>query len=215
MLMSKSYTFIFSDYPGIMFTEGSFWQEQRRFTLRHLRDLGFGKTSHEDMMLDEIQELLSEISAAAEADPDRVVNYKGIFSISLINVLWGIVGGERYLRDDQYLKRLLRLLDTNFRSGNAIRATIPVPIIVFKVFPKLRDYFGTRNDLFKEIVEYIQVKIELISLYIPVTWPSFLSSLLANTQKHSKKTSPEISSTFICKKLKISQFPIRLLLVSY
>ena len=153
MLMSKSYTFIFSDYPGIMFTEGSFWQEQRRFTLRHLRDLGFGKTSHEDMMLDEIQELLSEISAAAEADPDRVVNYKGIFSISLINVLWGIVGGERYLRDDQYLKRLLRLLDTIFRSGNAIRATIPVPIIVFKVFPKLRDYFGTRSDLFKEIVE--------------------------------------------------------------
>ncbi len=114
-----------------MFTEGQFWQEQRRFTLRHLRDLGFGKTSHEDMMLDEIQELISEISAAAEADPDRVVNYKGIFSISLINVLWGIVGGERFRRDDQYLKRLLRLLDTIFRSGQALRATIPVPIIVF------------------------------------------------------------------------------------
>ena len=158
---------------GILFTEGPFWQEQRRFTLRHLRDLGFGKTSFEDMMLDEVHELLSEISAAAEADPDRIVNYKGIFSISLINVLWAIVGGERYRRDDHCLKRLLRLLDTIFRSGNAVGASIPIPLIVFKMFPKLREYFGGRHDLFKEIIEYIQVRIKLISVRIRLTLKFF------------------------------------------
>jgi methyl farnesoate epoxidase / farnesoate epoxidase len=145
-----------------MATEGPFWHEQKRFTLRHLRDLGFGKTSYEDMMLDEIQELLGEISAAAEADPGRVVNYKGIFDISLINVLWSIVGGERYRRGDQYLKRLLRLIETIFRSGNAVGACTPIPLIVFKMFPKLRKYFGTRNDLVKEIIEYFEVKTGLL-----------------------------------------------------
>uniref|UniRef100_A0A1B0DHC9 Uncharacterized protein n=1 Tax=Phlebotomus papatasi TaxID=29031 RepID=A0A1B0DHC9_PHLPP len=28
---------------GIFFTEGPFWKNQRRFTLRHLRDYGFGR----------------------------------------------------------------------------------------------------------------------------------------------------------------------------
>ena len=28
---------------GIFFTDGMYWREQRRFTLRHLRDFGFGR----------------------------------------------------------------------------------------------------------------------------------------------------------------------------
>jgi methyl farnesoate epoxidase/farnesoate epoxidase len=46
--------------------DGEFWQEQRRFTLRHLRDLGFvGKTSIEDQMMEEISDLISDITEAA------------------------------------------------------------------------------------------------------------------------------------------------------
>nr|QSD59127.1 CYP370A15 [Diaphanosoma celebensis]QST15067.1 CYP370A5 protein [Diaphanosoma celebensis] len=141
---------------GIMFTEGQFWQEQRRFTLRHLRDLGFGKTSIEDMMIDEVVELLDEITAVAAADPDRVVDYKGIFNISVINVLWAIVGGERYRRDDRNLKKLLQTLETIFRSGNALRSAVPMPAFVFRMFPFLREYFGTRNDLFTALIGYFE-----------------------------------------------------------
>jgi methyl farnesoate epoxidase / farnesoate epoxidase len=147
----------FNVYLGIMFTEGPFWQEQRRFTLRHLRDLGFGKTSIEDMMLDEVHELLSEISAAAEADPDRIVNYKGIFSVSVINVLWAIVGGERYRRDDPNPKKLLEAIETIFRAGNVVRSVIPIPALLLRMFPKLRNFLGTRNDLFKELNNYFEV----------------------------------------------------------
>lgn len=32
---------------GIFFSSGSEWTEQRRFTMWHLRDLGFGKSSME------------------------------------------------------------------------------------------------------------------------------------------------------------------------
>lgn len=31
------------DFKGIFFTEGNFWLHQRRFTLRNLRDFGFGR----------------------------------------------------------------------------------------------------------------------------------------------------------------------------
>lgn len=30
-------------FPGIFFTDGALWHDQRRFMLRHLRDFGFGR----------------------------------------------------------------------------------------------------------------------------------------------------------------------------
>lgn len=43
-------------------TDGNVWKEQRRFTIRHLKDLGFGKSSLEGIMLDEIRELASDLN---------------------------------------------------------------------------------------------------------------------------------------------------------
>ena len=40
-------------------TDGQLWSEQRRFTVRHLKDLGFGKTSLEGLMLQEVSDLMT------------------------------------------------------------------------------------------------------------------------------------------------------------
>jgi hypothetical protein len=82
-------------FTGLVFVDGDFWQEQRRFTLRHLRELGFGKTSIEDQMMDEISDLISDITEAAKSDPDHVVDFKAIFTVSVFNILWAIIGGKR------------------------------------------------------------------------------------------------------------------------
>ena len=42
---------------GLLQSSGTEWQEQRRFTLKNLRDMGFGKSSMEDQILDEIDKL--------------------------------------------------------------------------------------------------------------------------------------------------------------
>ena len=34
------------DKPGLIFSSGKNWQEQRRFALRNLKDLGLGKDSY-------------------------------------------------------------------------------------------------------------------------------------------------------------------------
>lgn len=49
------------DFVGVFFTDGPFWVNQRRFTLRHLRDFGFGKKSMEGLMLEEVDDLIDEI----------------------------------------------------------------------------------------------------------------------------------------------------------
>ena len=43
---------------GLIFSSGNEWKEQRRFTLRSLKDLGFGKTSMEDSINEEVQKLV-------------------------------------------------------------------------------------------------------------------------------------------------------------
>lgn len=42
-------------------TDGDLWKEQRRFTLRHLKDLGFGKSSLEGIMIDEIHDFIANL----------------------------------------------------------------------------------------------------------------------------------------------------------
>ncbi|XP_049788059.1 farnesoate epoxidase-like isoform X2 [Schistocerca cancellata] len=46
---------------GMLFNDGPAWVQQRRFTLRHLRDFGFGKLSMEGRILEEVEDLLSSI----------------------------------------------------------------------------------------------------------------------------------------------------------
>ncbi len=48
---------------GIIFSEGSTWQNNRRFTLHHLRNLGFGKGDMETLIAEEVLEFVSYIMA--------------------------------------------------------------------------------------------------------------------------------------------------------
>ena len=43
---------------GIIDTEGSTWIEQRRFALKHLRDLGFGRKALDSIMIEEADQVI-------------------------------------------------------------------------------------------------------------------------------------------------------------
>ena len=49
-------------FTGVLMTEGELWKEQRRFTIKHLKDVGVGKSSLEGIILDEIRELVSDMN---------------------------------------------------------------------------------------------------------------------------------------------------------
>jgi hypothetical protein len=46
---------------GVIFTDGPLWVEHRRFTIRSLKDFGFGKKDAEGIILEETEELIKEI----------------------------------------------------------------------------------------------------------------------------------------------------------
>jgi hypothetical protein len=49
------------EMPGVLMSGGNYWKEQRRFILRTLRDFGFGKSSMESLITEEMQKLCEKL----------------------------------------------------------------------------------------------------------------------------------------------------------
>lgn len=139
-----------------MFVDGEVWHEQRRFTMRHLRDLGFGKTSIESQMMDEVHDLMDDIRKNTSAD--GIVRFKeGIFNVSVVNVLWAIMGGERFKRDDARFLHLMNAVELFFRSGNVLRSSIPVPGFLVRNVPMIASFLGTSTEAVLPLQQFILV----------------------------------------------------------
>lgn len=63
------------EIPGIFFVEGLFWQEQRRFVLRHMRDFGFGRRQEkfETIAMEEIAILIDMLKEGPINDKEKVL----------------------------------------------------------------------------------------------------------------------------------------------
>ena len=86
--------------PGISFSQGSYWKQQRRFLLRNLKDFGFGKLEMEDTLLEEVDKVCNEYSKL-EGQPVCLDN---TLNLSVINALWAILTGEKLpLKDPKLL----------------------------------------------------------------------------------------------------------------
>lgn len=142
---------------GLIFTEGNIWQEQRRFALRHLRDLGFGKTSVEDQIMDEIRDMISDIQINSQSHPKNVVDFSSLFTISISNILWSIIGNQRYQRNDQSFKNLLNCIGQLSQGVNTVQAAIPLPAFLIKLIPWLPKLLGVDMEIFTPVRKFVEV----------------------------------------------------------
>lgn len=111
-------------YLGLIFAEGEKWKEQRRFTLRNLRNFGFGKSSLETVIHEEITECIELVKKKLGNNVEGVVpDMHELFGPAVINVLWLIMSGKRSKHDDPEFLHLLHLLNQVFRSGNAVSSS--------------------------------------------------------------------------------------------
>jgi len=84
-------------------SQGESWEQLRRFTLRQLRDFGFGKSSMESMIMEEVNEILRWMKSQ-EGTP--VGKIKDKMSLAVVNSLWTIVSSERLDHNDSTLMSL-------------------------------------------------------------------------------------------------------------
>ena len=87
-----------------MNSEGKEWTEQRRFTLRHLREFGFGKSTGEELITNEMKEFLDGL----ERKVGQPTSLNKSFGVAVLNTLWMIMSGVRYEQDDPRLWSVLK-----------------------------------------------------------------------------------------------------------
>jgi len=100
---------------GLIFSSGEEWKEQRRFALRTLRDLGFGKASMEDLMNNEANKLVEALRNKHEG---KVMQLNLQMNISIVNALWVVISGEQLALDDPKLLSIVNSIDELLRSDD-------------------------------------------------------------------------------------------------
>lgn len=129
----------------------------RRFTMRTLRDFGFGKQKSMESVIDE--EITTITSRLDKVVDDGIsLSMRQFFTVSILNVLWAMVAGYRFSHDDSKLLELIRLVDETSKAnpikGNVIQA-IPGLWTLFRNSSKWqnrRKFIGKLQDFFRVLL---------------------------------------------------------------
>jgi len=103
---------------GIILSEKRHWSEQRRFVLKNLRDFGFGKSSMEGIIHEEISELIESL----RKDVGKPINTRGLFQAGKLTdyPLYSVISRFKHFdflsRAQLPLEDLLRCSNTPERS---------------------------------------------------------------------------------------------------
>ncbi|XP_063920154.1 methyl farnesoate epoxidase-like isoform X2 [Zophobas morio] len=96
---------------GIVFSDGQLWQKQRKFSLQHLRNFGFGRKEMEEKIVEETRDLITVFKKQC-SEP---IWMHTAFDVSVLNVLWAMMAGERFDINDERLRKLLNILGDAFK----------------------------------------------------------------------------------------------------
>ena len=99
-----------TDLPGVLFTSGRTWKEQRRFTLSTLRDFGFGKQTMEQFIDEELEKFIEFLEEKSQSGKNSIYP-KHLFSLTVVNSLWRMINGNSFELNNPKLNDLIRWLD--------------------------------------------------------------------------------------------------------
>lgn len=117
---------------GLIMTDQSFWHEQRRFIVRHLREFGFGRRNMSAMIEDEAQLMVEHFKEnIVEKNGYGIVQMDKVGGIHILNTLWTMLAGVRYSPEDKEVNRLQSNLNELFKNADMVGA-------LFSQFPILR-----------------------------------------------------------------------------
>lgn len=118
---------------GVLLTDSDLWKEQRRFSLRHLRDFGFGRRDMSVMIEEETENMVKYLEELIRNSEEGEIecDMESIFNIHVLNTLWTMLAGIRYNSDDKDLQHLQKLLSELFEKAHMFGA-------LFSHFPVLR-----------------------------------------------------------------------------
>ena len=77
-------------------TDEDFWQEQKRFVLRHLKDFGFGRRTMAELGEGEAAHLVATLDEKVKAGGgEAIIEMSSAFGLNVLNTLWMMLAGIR------------------------------------------------------------------------------------------------------------------------
>jgi len=92
---------------GLVGSNGLQWVHDRRFVLRHLRDLGMGKTHLEKAIHEEARALVDDIKSSN----GKPIQFPISFRTAVLNVIWQLVAGKRYEFNSPDVEQIFQLFE--------------------------------------------------------------------------------------------------------
>merc|ERR1711872_365935 len=131
------------------------WRELRRFILKSLRDLGFGKSASEEAIINESKTLVRNISDMVDGT-DGEVNLEKMLNCAGLN----IVAGKQFEYDDPQMKRLVKLSGDFMLMGKDILGK-PFGFLPFlRYIPPFKQKFEYLSNSMLNFKEFIKTAIE-------------------------------------------------------
>jgi len=137
---------------GIISTDGQDWAEQRRFALKHLKDFGFGKVGLHGVIQEEVDDLIDYFTKQENKD----FRMETVFGVPVINVLWTIVAGRRFDREDWRVQRMMNLLNRLFKGMFQLEYIFPWWGLICYYVPGLQ----TRRKIIYELRQVFRESIQ-------------------------------------------------------
>nr|QSD59123.1 CYP3682A1 [Diaphanosoma celebensis]QST15079.1 CYP370C10 protein [Diaphanosoma celebensis] len=110
---------------GLLLSDGRRWQDLRRFSLRNLRDLGFGKWSQENLIINEIDQLAKTILN----ELGRPTTLTDRLNIYVVNTLWSILTGETIDTEDSECQQLIYNMNRLIAGASATDPIFLLPML--------------------------------------------------------------------------------------
>ncbi|ODM90420.1 Methyl farnesoate epoxidase [Orchesella cincta] len=125
--LNKRLGIIFAKYPDP-------WTTLRRFTLRGLKQFGFGKRNAMiSTIQNELPDVVEELKRSIK-EGNGIHDFDGYFALSFLNVLWTMLAGRRYKHSDPKLKGLIKSMRIMMATANASSN-------ILMAYPQMKDWF--------------------------------------------------------------------------
>uniref|UniRef100_A0A1Y1M0H9 Cytochrome P450 n=1 Tax=Photinus pyralis TaxID=7054 RepID=A0A1Y1M0H9_PHOPY len=77
---------------GMIFTDSEFWQEQKKFVIRHFKETSFRKEAMWEMLEEEVRSIIGDVKRAIEKNP--AVDLHRFFRIHVLNAFCFLITGQ-------------------------------------------------------------------------------------------------------------------------
>ncbi|CAG0896475.1 unnamed protein product [Darwinula stevensoni] len=120
---------------GIVCSEGSLWQENRRFTMRVLRDFGFGKMDALDSM---IQDSALDLCRYFKENQRELQDLGPRLNLAILNIIWKMTADKQFSHDDQDMQDFMNQCMEVVSDSSILGPFQLVPALVYLWPPALR-----------------------------------------------------------------------------